>query len=225
MKKRIIICVLFTVLPLAVMAQESNSAFVEYKVYTNREFVYESLSFSTDTVKGILKFNPKRSSFQLDTSTVKRGQKNINRIFAGGDDLYYFDSEENEYLQQTTKLKKTYRIILDSLNWTVTKEQKLIDDYLCFKAVRKMEDSNGDGLAEKAEVIAWFTPEIPYPFGPSKYGGLPGLIIQCEYGNTIIKLNKIDWKEEEVEISRPDLGEEITFEEFKKIAKQEFPNF
>lgn len=223
MKRKIIISFLLIAIWGKVNAQNSESALVEYKIYTDRASVYEHLPFSTDTVKGILKFNSNQSSFQINTG--KNGRRNINQIFAGGQDLFYRDSSKNEFIQQTTKLKEPYRITLETLDWTIMSEQRVINNYLCVKAIRKKEDLNGDGLAEKGEIIAWFTPEIPVPYGPSKYGGLPGLIVQCEYGNTIIKLNKVHWNEEELKILEPNLGDEITLESFKEIALKKYPDF
>ncbi|WP_294215654.1 GLPGLI family protein [uncultured Chryseobacterium sp.] len=55
------------------------------------------------------------------------------------------------------------------INWKIKKEFKTVSGYTC----------------QKAEVIkygrtwyAWFTNDIPFPFGPYKFNGLPGLIIE-----------------------------------------------
>ncbi len=53
---------------------------------------------------------------------------------------------------------------------------KKIGDYNCTKAIlisSKYED-------ETKKTIAWFTNEIPLPYGPMKYHGLDGLILEIE---------------------------------------------
>ena len=57
------------------------------------------------------------------------------------------------------------------MNWKVTKESQKILGYSCYKATTKFRGR---------EYIAWFTPDIPYNFGPWKLGGLPGLILKVE---------------------------------------------
>ena len=57
------------------------------------------------------------------------------------------------------------------MNWKITKESQKILGYSCYKATTKFRGR---------EYIAWFTPDIPYNFGPWKLGGLPGLILKVE---------------------------------------------
>ncbi|OPB96882.1 hypothetical protein BAS10_07480 [Elizabethkingia meningoseptica] len=70
-------------------------------------------------------------------------------------------------------LGKTEYLINDSLpiiNWNIDyKTSKKINKYVCYKATGTFRGSN---------IIAYFTKELPYPTGPYKFGGLPGLILE-----------------------------------------------
>lgn len=57
-----------------------------------------------------------------------------------------------------------------NINWKLISERKKIGDFECYKAI---------GLLRGREYTAWYTNEIPIPFGPWKLQGLPGLIIEA----------------------------------------------
>ncbi len=60
---------------------------------------------------------------------------------------------------------------LESMNWVVTQEEKMIGNYLCIKA-----NVNVYGRTWEA----WFSPEIPVSDGPWKLYGLAGLIVEAK---------------------------------------------
>lgn len=65
---------------------------------------------------------------------------------------------------------------------------KTIDGYKCYYAVYKGLSSKQNNSSHP--IYAWFTPEIPVPFGPAGYGGLPGLIIELVENNiSMIAIN------------------------------------
>ena len=63
----------------------------------------------------------------------------------------------------------TYTEPMDEMEWTIGDSTKIILGYECLMAI-----SNYHGR----EWTAWFTPEIPASFGPWKFHGLPGLILE-----------------------------------------------
>lgn len=66
----------------------------------------------------------------------------------------------------------TYYLIGDTLfnfKWNITTERQQILKYNCIKATTKFRGRDYE---------AWFTEDIPIPYGPWKFGGLPGLIIK-----------------------------------------------
>lgn len=66
----------------------------------------------------------------------------------------------------------TPTIILDDtvkFDWQITEETKLIQNFKCTKATLKFRGR---------DFIAWFTTEIPVSYGPWKFHGLPGLILE-----------------------------------------------
>ncbi|MCU7613738.1 GLPGLI family protein [Chryseobacterium sp. GMJ5] len=54
-------------------------------------------------------------------------------------------------------------------NWKLVDETKVINTITCKKAEVTFKGRNW---------IAWYSPEIPFPYGPMKFSGLPGLIIK-----------------------------------------------
>lgn len=54
-------------------------------------------------------------------------------------------------------------------NWKLINETKVINTINCKKAEVTFKGRNW---------IAWYAPEIPFPYGPMKFSGLPGLIIK-----------------------------------------------
>lgn len=58
---------------------------------------------------------------------------------------------------------------LPLMQWSLGSETDTICGYECFKATC---DWRG------RQYTAWFCPDIPYPYGPWKFGGLPGLILK-----------------------------------------------
>ncbi|WP_281166433.1 GLPGLI family protein [Riemerella columbina] len=54
-------------------------------------------------------------------------------------------------------------------NWKLIDETKTINSFVCNKAEVHFRGRDW---------VAWYSTEIPFPYGPYKFGGLPGLIIK-----------------------------------------------
>jgi len=62
-----------------------------------------------------------------------------------------------------------YFDVFTSPEWTLTEDEKKISGYNCIKAYTYFRGRN---------YTAWFTYDIPVSFGPWKFSGLPGLILE-----------------------------------------------
>jgi len=99
------------------------------------------------------------------------------------------------------------------INWNITDSTKIVNGYLCTKATTHFRGRN---------YTAWFTPEIPTPFGPWKLIGLPGLVIEARSID-----NKISFSAHKIELYNQDnypglqlslngKEKEITLAQYKK---------
>ena len=75
-----------------------------------------------------------------------------------------------------------YSEAIPSLQWRLEKGDSTVLGYPCHKATTRFRGR---------DYVAWYTEEIAYPYGPYKFGGLPGLITciydtQCEYIYTLV---------------------------------------
>src|SRR5690606_33283969 len=110
-----------------------------------------------------------------------------------------------------------------NMQWKITKDTKQIGKYLCYKAtsIRKVNNSFKNTEKEFTTTV-WFTPEIPFPFGPQGIDGLPGLVLEATpddkryYYASEIKLNM---KNENSELSFPKKGTLISESEYSKLVK------
>ena len=67
---------------------------------------------------------------------------------------------------------------LPKLDWKILTETKLIGGKKCQKATCSLGGRN---------YVAWFCAELPYPVGPYKFTGLPGLIFELESLDGFVK--------------------------------------
>lgn len=189
-----LISLLFIFLWITGAAQETCSRIIERAtpVDTARYKVTYSLKY---------KFHPDQRDAYNDTRIVQIGKHSVKDY---SDIVNYFDSLATEQIRRGAesysnvsgnpwpleiirpirgnKADLKYRLSISaffvypdsvpSLEWNFSDEETdSIMGYDCRKATVEFAGRN---------YTAWFTPEIPLPFGPYKFGGLPGLILKLE---------------------------------------------
>lgn len=182
-------------------------------------------------VKGVLKFNTQESFFskvvpmQNDSNPSLNVSLSLLGLNGAG---YYVSNEENIRLEITEMFDETFLIkdkAFQAEDWSITSETKKIGDFEVYKATTKKVVENSKGKFIHL-IIAWFSPEIPFSFGPLGYGGLPGLILELEVQSNfpaIYTIETINFSKKNMEINFP-TGKIITPLELDKMAKKGMKN-
>jgi len=142
----------------------------------------------------------------------------------------YKNTKENYFLMENDLLDKIFLIkdTLDVTGWELSTETKQIGNYTAYKATKtvipkiinnKEQSTNFLSMNNQKELneivyTAWYTPEIPIPNGPEKFGGLPGLILELHTTNRIYLCSEI--------ILNPKKPFEFNVPKGKTISQQEF---
>ncbi|MGM0636226.1 MAG: GLPGLI family protein [Bacteroidota bacterium] len=108
------------------------------------------------------------------------------------------------------------------VEWQITQESKKIDDFTVYKATGIYKKGNLKAGYKKMTATAWFCPEIPLPYGPLKFGGLPGLIIELSFENVTYGLEKIVFKS--VEIPEVDMDNTVSAKDDEEKMQAMFNN-
>lgn len=187
-----------------------------------------------------LSFINAESIYEEEEQLDQPGNSNGRRMrffgsMAGG--KIYKNSETHEYYQEQNLMGKEF-LIADSLkviDWQMQDETKMIGQYLCFKATakqtvntdnfrfgrRQSASDEKDNEPKEIQIIAWYTLDIPVNQGPSKFWGLPGLILEVSAGNLQIVCNKITINpKDKMDIKAPTKGKKVSHEEYNKIRKE-----
>jgi GLPGLI family protein len=186
-------------------AQTGKNIYVEYNFTDNS--IYKE-------VKAVLIFNDTTSIFKTFFGEPEQEPElKNNSIFIGSlTDIYqkcnktkntlvtYRTLEDDEILEISEKI--TY------FNWNlIFDEEKKIGNYICKKATTKFRGR---------EYTAWYYEDVPAFFGPWKFNGLPGLIIEI-YDNT----KTFIWKCSKVEINTTK-NMEIPHKEYSSVSLEEY---
>lgn len=192
----------FLILPIFGFSQDAVR--VEYEV--RQEFEDNSevkTEFSTNLLRNsanrIFKYelfvNSSQSNFieikQIDNSQSKEHSLGLHPMIGNN---YYKKIKTNELFEQSTMDMRTLiKDTIQSFPWVLSKEESII---LGYKA-RKATYTNNNQTVE-----AWYAPDLPFRDGPSRFNGLPGLILKIKFkipylivdvNNTIImNATKID---------------------------------
>lgn len=187
----------------------------------------------------ILTFNAEESTFleKEKIDAISGATDSWGAYFSRGD--MYKNIKQAKLVQSQEFYGKRFLVKDDlyKINWQITTETKKIGDYSCYKAMaivnskeiewynfnwsdlRNTENEKEEDI-QTTTVEAWFAPQIPLANGPAEFWGLPGLILEVSYGNTVMLCTEININSgEKIVIKAPERGEEITKTEYETTIK------
>jgi GLPGLI family protein len=154
------------------------------------EYDYSTiLGNKTIPLKSVLKCSNDKSIFKIFSKSNSNDEKialddetisvNLNRF----DDYYEFNLNKKLLLFTENIENKVYKIKDNTslMEWHLSEKKediKRINSFLCNKAILNFRGRN---------YIAWYSLGIPLPFGPWKFNGLPGLILEIYDTENIFK--------------------------------------
>jgi GLPGLI family protein len=141
----------------------------------------------------------------------------LKAITMANEKFYYCNFDNLEFKNKLNFIDKNYVINFELKKWEITNESKIIEGFTCYKAITYNIYEN-----EKYPEYAWFTPEIPFKFGPVFCLNLPGLVLEYQTEKASIVAKSIKYKIDEklkIKIKKPE-GKIVTQEEFDKIVNE-----
>lgn len=158
-----------------------------------------------------LKFNPSSSIYMETNETVEDYGSYSWRT---NEYIIYRNIETNLTYDVVREFGKLY-VIEDKIvcpNWKIKNDMREIAGHICMNAYYR------DTIKDK-DIVAWFALDLPLPFGPDRFGGLPGMILEIDMcnGALVISAESILLMEEELVIDKP-----IHKRKVKKITEIEY---
>ncbi len=206
-----------------VYKKKSNIDVASKKKNKAMELFLKETFLHMEKVEYMLLFNDKASSFKqvrkmrndLDKKSLSI---KVSEILGGGEGIYYTERKTKKSYHQTEFESELYLIEIDKkLDWNLTQEKKKIGKYVCYKATTEDTSIGSSGSVLKKKIIVWYTPEIPFGYGPLKYNGLPGLILELENDQVIYYTKEIQLHlKDKIDIEKPKKGIQLTRTEFDK---------
>lgn len=173
----------------------------------------------------ILDFNKESAHFQIEKKLEIDGRdtRGAETLYGGGKGLYYSNQPENYTVHQRDFGGELYLVEgeFTSVQWELLKESKKIQNYTCYKAIGIIKFiSSKTGKITSREVEAWYSPEIPIPFGPIGYNNLPGLIFELKDRNAVYYLKSIEFNtKNKIDVLKPKRGIKISETAFEYLGK------
>ena len=119
-------------------------------------------AFSLDTLGGLTTLE-KVGNILENSNLVKRNEFNKYRIYFEKDSSHYF------FKTQANSFWYNFKDEVPEIKWELINETKKINEFDVKKATTNLFGRNW---------IAWYAEDIKVPYGPYKFNGLPGLILE-----------------------------------------------
>lgn len=189
-----------------------------------KELITKVNSKSKD-LKLLLVFNQDISFFTspepLNINMKEERLFKLAKVIHGVIGDYYYIAKKKKLIADRDFLGERFLVEenLKSREWKLINETKKIGKYTCFKAER-YKGSIGRNGKMKIKQVVWYTMEIPLPYGPKDFVGLPGLVIRAFERNLIYSVKKIELNsKKKIKIEIPNKGKKVTKEEYDKIVE------
>lgn len=216
----------FVCIPFFLFSQEKEKKHINSSSNIGSvEYIYKIPAENTIYKTAYLYFNDSISSFVYNKIGMESSRKteinsdgnSINVSFSVSDEIgaiVYRSFNSKEIRVRIATIKKLFDSYFYDDNWVeidweIKKNTKKIGNFTAQKAIGKYRGRT---------YTAWFTEEIPLPFGPWKLFGLPGLILEAEDDENMfqIKFEAINYPCEncDFDVSKPTAREEKSLKEY-----------
>jgi len=178
---------------------------VEYSTKMKRDF--ESMEYT-------LKIDHKKSEFEVVDKLQFSNYQTNSVAFVESGHRFYIDDQV--FLEQTDFYGEELLIVEDvnGFDWKLKNESKEILGFTCYLATF---EKTGNGAVT---ISAWYAPELPFPFGPKGYHGLPGLILEIvQNGKLTHTADSIDFSDD-IMVIKPTTGKVISRSEFDEKVQR-----
>lgn len=209
-----LLIILYT--PNGLFAQENITIKYNSTIFDDKDdygsFLAESTTLITNSKESLYIETPKDTIFN-----------NGDTEFSNNGADYRF-----EYYKDLVKHTVTYNrsygfetLIKDDdckIDWTLRDNFKFVMNYKCQEAVCTFRGRN---------YHAYFLKDLPFPSGPFKFGGLPGIILQIESDDKAVQITAYEIALDNDKIVNPYVSKSkfMTWNEFKKKYKERFDKF
>lgn len=139
--------------------------FVNLDIFPTKSYFYGQAKFASDSADNVTLAKQRNTTPGLYTIKSTIQDWNINYVV----EKLYPDFKINWF----TAVEETDLNVEETaeIKWSILQETAKIENYNCQKATTKF----GGRIWE-----AWFSKDLPFPDGPYKFHGLPGLIVKLE---------------------------------------------
>jgi len=163
-----------------------------------------------------------RSEYDLDEQRDMEMEWNETSVLAGEADITYFNLKTKQLFRQNFFINKILTSV-DPIVWNLSQKTKQIGEYTCYLATGILKEYKETGGRQSSPITAWYTPQIPLPFGIQNFTGLPGLTLelthQTEEGTLYYKAVEIELKPKNKIIIKKPKGKIITQKEYIELIK------
>tara|TARA_R110002072_G_scaffold99971_21_gene219924 strand:+ start:2175 stop:2879 length:705 start_codon:yes stop_codon:yes gene_type:complete len=183
---------MFLILGIGKRENNTNAEITYNLAMSNKEITKSDTPKILKDVTFTLKCKPWESLFTFDKQKIDKYNANMRYVIkSGGKTTRYknIKTKEKYYVMEGLLDKPALVNKNNKQDWIITKETKLISGYKVYKAY--LTSKSRFNTKPSIKIIAWFTSEIPLPFGPVGYDGLPGLILQLEKNDFIFTASNI----------------------------------
>ncbi len=180
MKKLVVLIIIFFTIGICISQNKDvyGSVHYTYKPNENKALkgnkteqhfddFFKGINEYTANIKFKLEFFNNTSIFavgnEMDNDQNLKDDAIANKLISNGS--YYCDLHKDIQLRKLEGEEFLIRTQPSKIKWVLKQETKDIKGFKCYKAITSVTNKNFSG-EHIFEIIAWYTLEIPVPFGP-----------------------------------------------------------
>ena len=193
---------------------------IYYQAITNKDITKSDTPKILNDITYVLRFTNIESTFfnipKMDSDAYRSNERYVVKSGASG--IFYKNLKTKEKYKSINLMDENFLVIseIQEDKWVLTKETKKIDEFKCYKALYKFSNS----LVPNRSLIitAWYSIELPFPFGPIGFDGLPGIILELNFLDYTFVAKKISF-DKKFDIVKPE-GKIVTNNELNNYFKK-----